>query len=161
MPAEPELPMQFAAVIDKLDDLLADGKSMPLSSDVRVAREELYDLIDQLRGSVPEELKNARWITKEREEMLGEARREAARVLEEAREQRARLLGRDEIAKAAEARARAILDDARARERDIRLGAEDHAVDILESLENYLVRFAGAVHRGRERLPSREAAQVA
>lgn len=153
--------MVFAALIDRLDDLLASGKSVPLSSGVRVDREELYEIVDQLRGSIPEELKNARWITKEREEMLGEARREAARLLEEAREQRARLLGKEEIAKAAESRARALLDDARARERDIRLGAEDHALDILESLENYLVKFAGAVQRGRDRLPSRQAAPVA
>ena len=144
--------MEFAALIDKLDDMVANSRQVPLSADVRVEREAMLRLVDQLRSAIPEELKDARWIAKEREEMLAEARRAGVRMLEEAREERARLLGRDEIAKAAEQRAAKILDDARRREREIRLGAEDYAADILESLETYLSKFAGAVQRGRDRL---------
>ena len=156
--------MEFTTLIDRLDDLLANSKQVPLSGDVRVDKEAICVIIDQLRGAIPDELKDARWIAKEREEMFAEAKRTGVRMLEEAREERARLLGREEIAKGAEQRANRILDDARRRERELRLGAEDYAADILESLDNYLGRFADAVQRGRHRLvergTSREAALV-
>ena len=75
-------------LIDKLDELVQNAKGVPLSQDqVRVDREEIWEIIDQMRSTIPEEIKQARWIVKERQEMLAEAKREAERVVKEAREQ--------------------------------------------------------------------------
>jgi len=76
---------QILALIDKLDELIHDAKRVPLTDDVRVNREKAYELLDQLRASLPEELKRARWIVREREEMFAEARRQAAQIVEDAR----------------------------------------------------------------------------
>ena len=149
--------MEFWALVDRLDDILTNAKQARLGGGVKVDKAEVAGIVEKLRGAIPEEVTQARWIAEKRGEMLAEAEREAARVLEEAREERARLLGRDEVAKAAEHRAGVLLDEARVLDREIRLGAEDYANGILEHLEIYLGNFRAAVVRGRERLTGREA----
>jgi cell division septum initiation protein DivIVA len=139
-------------LIDELDDTLNGAKSGIRSSHVKVDKEQTYAILDRMRATIPEEIKQARWIAKEREEMLEEAKRECERILEAAREERAKLVDPEEIARQAERRAERILDEARTRERQIRLAAEDYADGILGSLEGNLERFSGAIQRGRERL---------
>ena len=118
--------MDVLVLIDKLDDLVHNAKTIPLSDSVRVDKEEIYDILDQMRATIPEEIKQARWIVKERQEMLAEAKREQDRLLQEARE------------------------------REIRLGAEDYADEILNTLEVNLSKFIAAVQRGRERLQGKD-----
>src|SRR5919109_525237 len=124
--------MDVLVLIDKLDDTIHNAKPVPLTDQVRVDKEEVYDTLDQMRATIPEEIKQARWIVKERQEMLAEAKRESERIVE----------------------------DARAREREIRLGAADYADDILNTLEVNLTKFIAAVQRGRDRLQGREEAEV-
>ena len=152
--------MDVLVLIDKLDDLVHNAKQLPLTDQVRVDKEEIYDILDQMRATIPEEIKQARWIVKERQEMLAEAKREAERIIREAREEQIRLISEEEIVKQAERQADEIIEDARAREREIRLGAEDYADDILNTLEINLQKFTAAVQRGRDRLQGREEAEV-
>ena len=72
--------MDVLVLIDKLDDLVHNAKTIPLSDSVRVDKEEIYDILDQMRATIPEEMKQARWIVKERQEMLAEAKKEAERI---------------------------------------------------------------------------------
>jgi vacuolar-type H+-ATPase subunit H len=88
--------------------------------------------------------------------MLAEAKREAERIVKEARERQQQLISQEEITKQAERAADDIIEDARAREREIRLGAEDYADEILNTLEVNLQKFLAAVQRGRDRLAGRE-----
>src|SRR5664279_3790092 len=118
--------MDVLVLIDKLDDLVHNAKPVPLTDQVRVDKEEIYDILDQTRATIPEEIKQARWIVKERQEMLAEAKREAERIVTEARE------------------------------REIRLGAEDYADEILNTLEVNLTKFIAAVQRGRDRLAGKD-----
>jgi vacuolar-type H+-ATPase subunit H len=144
--------MDVLELIDELRGLVHGAKQVPLRDRVRVDRAKLYDLLDQMRSTIPEEIKQARWIVKEREETLAEARREAERIVEEARERQAQLIAEHRLIRQAERAAQDIIDDARAREREIRLGAEDYAAEILDTLEVNLSKFIAAVRRGRERL---------
>jgi cell division septum initiation protein DivIVA len=172
--------MDVLVLIDKLDDLVHNAKQVPLTDQVRVDKEEIYDILDQMRATIPEEIKQARWIVKERQEMLAEAKREAERIVKEARERQSQLISEQEVTKQAErivkeARERQsqliseqevtkqaeraaedIIEDARAREREIRLGAEDYADEILNTLEVNLSKFIAAVQRGRERLQGKD-----
>src|SRR3954454_4757907 len=109
-----------------------------------------------MRATIPEEIKQARWIVKERQEMLAEAKREAERVVKEARDQQARLISNEEVYKQAERAAEEIIEDARETERQIRLGAEDYADEILSTLEVNLDNPFSAVKRGRARLAGRD-----
>ena len=144
--------MDVLVLIDKLDDLVHNAKQVPLTDQVRVDKEEIYDLLDQMRATIPEEIKQARWIVKERQEMLAEAKREAERIVKEARERQELLISGEEVTKAAERTAEDIVEEAQAREREIRLGAEDYADEILNTLEINLSKFIAAVQRGRDRL---------
>ena len=119
-------------------------------------REQIYDILDQMRATIPEEIKQARWIVKERQEMLAEAKREAERIVKDAVRKQEELVSDQEVTREAERAAEEIVEDARAREREIRLGAEDYADEILNTLEVNLSKFIAAVRRGRERLQGKE-----
>ena len=144
--------MDVLVLIDKLDDLVHNAKAVPLTDQVRIDREEIYDILDQMRATIPDEIKQARWIVKERQEMLAEAKREADRLVEEARDKAERLASDQEVVKLAQRQADEIMDEARMREREVRLGAEDYADEVLGTLEVNLEKFTSAVRRGRERL---------
>src|ERR687887_2206839 len=94
--------MDVLVLIDKLDDTIHNAKPVPLTDQVRVDKEEVYDILDQMRATIPEEIKQARWIVKERQDMLAEAKREVDRLLAEAREQAVREASQTEIVKLAE-----------------------------------------------------------
>ena len=148
--------MDVLVLIDKLDDLVHNAKAVLMTDKVRVDKEEIYDILDQMRATIPEEIKQARWIVKEREEMLAEAKKEAERIIKDARERQETLVGDEEVTKQAERAAEDIVEDARVREREIRLGAEDYADEILNTLEVNLSKFIAAVQRGRERLQGKD-----
>jgi len=149
--------MDVLVLIDKLDDIIHNARSVPLTDSVMIDREEMYDILDQMRSTIPEEIKQARWIVKERQEMLAEAKQEAERLLAEAQERAERLASETEVVRLAERNAQQIMEDARERERETRLGAEDYADEVLGNLEINLEKFIGAVRRGRERLQGRPA----
>jgi hypothetical protein len=144
--------MDVLVLIDKLDDLVRSAKQMPLRSEVRVDKERLDDLLNEMRATIPEEIKEARWIVKERQEMLAAAEREAERILGEAHERQTQLVVEHHLTGQAEVASEDIIDNARVEEREIRLGVEDYADEILSTLEFNLSKFIAAVQRGRERL---------
>ena len=152
--------MDVLVLIDKLDDLVHNAKPVPLTDQVRIDREEIYEILDQMRATIPEEIKQARWIVKERQEMLAEAKREVDRMLGEAREQAAREASQTEIVRLAEQQAQEIVEDAQRKARETRLEMEDWADGILSTLEVNLERFLTAVKRGRERLHERSRESV-
>jgi cell division septum initiation protein DivIVA len=151
------LVMDVLVLIDTLDDLVHNAKPIPLTDQVRMDKEGIYDILDQIRATIPDEIKQARWIVKERQEMQAEATREAERIVKDAREREERLISDDEVTKQAERAAADITEDARGREREILLGAEDYADEILNTLEVNLSRFNAAVQRGRDRLERKDA----
>src|SRR4026207_1588269 len=71
--------MDVLVLIDKLDDLVHHPKALPPTHQARIDREEIYDILDQMRATIPEEIKQARWIVKERQEMLAQAKPGGAR----------------------------------------------------------------------------------
>ena len=137
--------MDVLVLIDKLDDLIHNARSVPLTDSVMIDREEIYDLLDQMRSTIPEEVKQARWIVKERQEMLTEAKQESERIVAEASQKAEQLAAQEEVVRVAERQAHEIVDDAREREREIRLGAEDYADEVLGNLEVNLDKFLAAV----------------
>lgn len=144
--------MDILQLIDRIEEVIDGAKSVPLSSNKMVDPDAIFDIIDEIRGQYPEDLKQARWIVKQRQEMTEEAEREANRILEEAQDRARGLVADTEIVRQAETRAAEIMDDARANEREIRLGAEDYADEMMANLEVNLGKMLTAVQRGRDRL---------
>src|SRR5438093_454826 len=91
--------MDLSARLQQLEQLVLEAKSMPLSSSVLVSRDELLQMILEMQESIPEEIKQARWIVKDREDLLGKARAEGERIVEQAHEDQRRLALKEEAAR--------------------------------------------------------------
>ncbi len=145
--------MDVLVMIDRLEELVDEARSFPgFGNTAMVDRDAAFDVIDQMRQTIPEELKQARWIVKERQSMLDEARSESDRIVKQSQEEAEKMTSEEEILKRAEQRGAEIMEEARRREREIRLGAEDYADEVLASLEENLGRLLEAVQRGRSQL---------
>jgi vacuolar-type H+-ATPase subunit H len=147
--------MEIMGLIDRLEDIIANGRKVPLTASVMLGEQDLYEVIDELRAALPDELKQARWIVKERQEMIEEADKESNRIIEEARARAELIVSEREVVKLAERKANDLIESAQAREREIRLGAEDYADEMLANLEVNLGKLLTAVQRGRDRLQGR------
>ena len=132
--------------------LVQTAKAMPLSASVLVSREELAELLQGALDHMPDELRQARWLLKERDEFLAEKSREADALLEEVRVQDERMVQRTEIVRQANHVAQRILDDANEEARRLRHEAEDYADQKLASFEIVLDRTMKTVQAGREKL---------
>ena len=144
--------MDLIERIDELQLLIEEAKGVPMSSSAVINREELLELLAQLKESVPEEVRQARWMSRDRDELLARARKEAERVVTEAAEQRDRLLSRTEIVSAANREAERIVDEGRERAAKLRVEAEDYIDQKLAAFEILLNKTLSTVSRGREQL---------
>jgi cell division septum initiation protein DivIVA len=144
--------MDLIERIEELQVLVEEAKAVPLSSSAVINREEFLDLLAQLKEEVPDEIRQARWMAKDREELLARARKEAERIIAEAREQRDRLLSRTEIVHAAQREAERITDEAKERAAKMQLDAEDYIDQKLAAFEILLDKTMKTVGKGREQL---------
>jgi F0F1-type ATP synthase membrane subunit b/b' len=134
--------VDLAGQIQQLEDMVKEAKSMPLSSSALLNRDELLELVDQMKASLPEEVKQARWVVRDREELLAKARRDAEKIVEEARAEQLRMATREEIVRRAEQESGRIIAEAGEEARTMRLEAEDYVDAKLAQFENALQRFA-------------------
>ncbi len=146
--------MDLIERIDELQVLIEEAKSVPLSSSVVVNRDEFIELLLQLKEEVPEEVRQARWMSRDRDELLARARKEADRIIADAREQRDRLLSRTEIIKEAEKEAERMDAEARDKAEKKKKEAEDYIDQKLAAFEILLNKTLGTVARGRSQLRS-------
>jgi vacuolar-type H+-ATPase subunit H len=93
-----------------------------------------------MRAALPEEIKQARWVVKDREQLLGKARKDAEGIIQEALEERSKLLSQEEVVKASVREAERILEEAREQARQIRHEAEDYMDQKLAAFEATLTR---------------------
>jgi hypothetical protein len=133
-------------------DEVAGARTMPLSSSVLVARDELVELLERALRRLPDDMRQARWLLREREEFMEDRQREADNLLEEVRAQAERMVQRTEIVRQANQVAQRILEDARQEARRLRHEAEDFCDQRLASFEIVLDRTARIVEAGREKL---------
>lgn len=144
--------VDFDAYLRRVRDLVDGARAMPMSASVMVNREELLDLLDEAIGQLPEELRAARWLLKEREEFIATAGREAEEILDAARAKAEHMVQRTEVVKTAERRARHIIETAEAEARQMRHECEDYCDQRLARFEHILQRTLANVARGRELL---------
>jgi len=140
------------SILHHLMDVIASAKSMPLSSSVMVSREEVIAIVQSALDSLPEELRQARWLLREREEFMAERSRDAEALMSEVRAQAERMVQRTEIVRQANAVAQRILDDANEEARTLRHQAEDFVDTKLAGMEIVLDRLTRTVQAGRAKL---------
>ena len=141
-------------------DVIATARTIPLSSSPMINRDEIIELLEEALNRLPDELRQARWMLKERQEYLTKTRREAEDILDAARAQAERMVQRTEVVRAAELRARQVVAAAENEARRMRLQTEDFVDQRLASFEIVLNRVAKTVAVGREKLNARARVQA-
>ncbi len=154
---EHRLPNPYAVpeveeLLEEAIELLAEARPLPMSTTVKVNRDELLHLLEQAQEKLPEELRAARWLLKERDDFVAKARQEHQDLIDEGRAQVGRMVERQQIVKAAELRARQIVAEAREEANTLKRQVEDYCDQRLASFEVVLNRTAATVQKGRERL---------
>src|SRR5437763_6671014 len=125
---------------------------MPLSSTVRLEKDELLELLHEAIQRLPEELRQARWLLREREEYLAKVSREGDDIIAAARDRAERIVQRTELVREAQRLSRRIMEEAQDEARRLRHEAEDYCDQKLATFEIVLERTMKTVHAGRERL---------
>ena len=133
--------MDLTSRIQALEDMVRDAKSMPLSSSALLNRDEVLEVIDELKSSLPDEIKQARWVVKDREELLAKARRDAEAMVEQARAEQLRLASHEAVMQRAKEESERIVQDADEDARRLRLEAEDYVDAKLAQLEGTLQKI--------------------
>jgi chromosome segregation ATPase len=133
--------MDLSARIQQLEELVRDAKSMPLSSSALLNRDEVLEVITQMKDSLPDEIKQARWIVKDREELLAKARRDAEAMVEAAREEQLRMASHEAVVQRAQEEAERVVHEASEDGRRLRLESEDYVDAKLAQLESALQRI--------------------
>jgi cell division septum initiation protein DivIVA len=158
--------MDLATRLDRLEELVREAKSMPLSSSVLVNRDEVLEMIAEMKETLPEEIRRARWIVRDREELLAKARAEGDQIVEQAQEDQLRMARKEEIVARAAKEADRIVSEAEEAARAMRTEAEDYVDAKLAQFEISIQKIleasqgaSGALNRtldqvelGRERL---------
>jgi cell division septum initiation protein DivIVA len=136
--------MDLAARLEQLDELVREAKSMPLSSSVLVNRDEILELIAEMKEGLPEEIKRARWIVRDREELLTKARQDGEQIVEQAHEEQLRMARKEEIVARATTEADRVVTEAEERAREMRTEAEDYVDGKLAQFENSIRKILEA-----------------
>ena len=153
---DPYRPPQVEAILREARDIIENARAMPLSASSMVNKEELLDMIDEAMRRLPDDLRNARWLLKEREEFLAKVTREGDEILELARSRAERLVQRTEVVRTAEQTARRLVETAREDSRRMRLETEDYCDQKLKNFESTLGQARDVIATGRRKLQETE-----
>ncbi len=135
--------------------MVAAGKKLPLTNNVVLDQATVLELIDQLRVSVPDEVRQARRITEEAGRITERARDEGDTIVARAQEQAAQMLEERELVRAAQQRAGELIERAQAEAREVRRGADEYAAGVLIRLEGECIKALTSIKRGIDMLDER------
>ncbi|MGH2605267.1 MAG: ATPase [Anaerolineales bacterium] len=153
--------MDILHLVDRLEELFNESRPIPLTHNVIVDEDRILEIIDQMRISIPEEVKKAQQVLAQRDRILAQAQEEANRTIALAKQKAEELMARDAIVQAAQARAEQILAQARADGEAIRRDADDYILESLGALEAELNRLVGQARNGISKLTAdRQRSQV-
>ena len=143
-------------LIDQLEVLLSESWRLPLTTKVVVDEEECLNIIDQLRVSIPAEIKKAKRIQQESQKLVIQGQEEADRIIQIARSQAEQLVDEEGLRQQAEERVQAIVDQAMEQAKQIRFGANEYAMEVLSDLEARLLSMHSTLQNGISALHSRQ-----
>ena len=153
--------MDILHLVDRLEELFNESRSVPFTHSVMVDEERILDIIDQMRVSIPEEIKKAQQLLAQRDRILAQAKEEADRTIAIAQEKSRQMVERDSIVEAARGRANEIIDSVQADNERTKREADEYVLQSLSALEAELERILAQVQNGVRTLQSEKQNQVA
>jgi hypothetical protein len=140
--------MDILHLIDRLEELFNNSRAIPLTHNVIVDEDKFLDIIDQMRISVPEEVKKAQQVFSQKDRVMAQAQEEANRTLQLAREKADTLVEKEGLVQDAQRRASQIVDQAKMDAENIKIGADQYALDALMGLQTELERLINQAKNG-------------
>jgi len=146
--------MDILHLVDRLEQLVNEGRRLPLSNKVMVDEQKIWDLIDQMRIAIPEEVKKAKRTNQERDRIIAQAHEEAARLVDLKREEAAVLVSEHDLTKAAELRAATIVERAQRDVESLRADADEYVLQVLGDMAARLECALNEARNGIARVKS-------
>lgn len=145
--------MDILSLVDRLENLLATSRKMPLVNQIIVKESDIYAILEQMRTTIPEEVKQARRLLQEKERILAQAHAEAAALLARAREESERAMNREGLLRIAEERSQELVHRASEHSQELVRRAEEHSEQMKIEADAYV---AETLHNLKEHLMSVE-----
>jgi len=152
--------MDIQHLVDRLEQVLAESRRVPFSANLIVDEDRIFNVIDQMRVSIPEEVKRANRVEAEKERILAQAQEEADRIRDLAKMEAGELVRRDTVMMSAQQRAETILERARREAEMMRSESDSYVVEVLAKLEEDLLRSLSVVRNGMRRLEAELESEV-
>lgn len=144
--------VNLQVLIDQLEALVEKAPEVPLMGKVLVDADELFDLLDIIRTSIPEEVKRAEAVSSERDRMIAEGQEQAERMIAKAEEYAAQLVRNSEIYRQAEEESKLLIEESKRRAQEIEEGAAEYANQILANLHEALSKTLVVVEQSQKEL---------
>lgn len=130
--------MDILYLVDRLENLIASSRRMPLVNQIILKEGEILNIVDQMRTTIPDEVKQARRIIQEKERILAQAQADASALLTRAREETERAMNREGLLRTAEARSQELVRQAESQAQSLVQKAEEHSMQLKVDADNYV-----------------------
>ena len=144
--------MEIFTLLETLEDMLEKSRAVPFSSKCIVDKEEILDIIKEVRLKLPEELKQAKWVKEERQRILVEAQNEADEIIKEAENRIRSMIDEHEITRKAYEKKVEIIETANEMSREISKGTKEYADSVLAGIEVALQDAMKVIQNNRKEL---------
>ncbi|MBV9690826.1 MAG: hypothetical protein JO202_14095 [Ktedonobacteraceae bacterium] len=158
--------MDILYLVDRLENLIANSRRMPLINHIVVKESDMLSILDQMRTAIPEEIKQARRILQERERILVQAQQDASDMLAHAREETEHVLSREGLLRKAEEHSQELVRRAEEHTEQLQADADAYVVETLRNLKAHLMSIEGeldhtllSIEKGLESLEAQQCAQ--
>jgi len=144
--------MEILSIIETLEEVIEKSISVPFSGKCMVDREEILEIIKEMRLKLPDDIKQAKWVKEERQKILLEAQKEANNIIKDAENKIASLIDEHEITKKAYEQANEIVSNAQKNAREIRLGTKEYADNVFSKVEEILEETLEVIRANRKEM---------
>lgn len=138
--------------LNRLEEKLKSAKKLPLSEQCVVDRMELLILLDNAKKSLPDDLRRAKWLLDQNQNLISETRKEAEKIMREAEQEIAKMIDEHEITQVAQEEAQMIMEDAAVQSRQIHEEANAYVGKVLQDLEEQLTEMLVYVRKNKSQL---------
>jgi cell division septum initiation protein DivIVA len=148
--------MDILNLLERIEDIIEEASKFPLSNKVMIDKDEILEVINEIRLKLPDEINRASWVAKERQRILNEAQSEADELIEKVKEQQKYLVEDNEITRQAQKFADQIIQEAERKASDMKMGAYSYSDEILSKLQEKIREINSIIEQNREVLKNME-----
>lgn len=145
--------MKMEDLVNELQEMVNDAKGMPFANDkVMLSRDTVLDILDEIEDAVPTEVRQAKNIVNDRNQILSQAKKEAEEIIKQAEERRKAMINQHEITKQAQAQAVEILSEAKSKAAGVKKAANQYVDDMMKTVEDSLAKQYNEIKKTRQNI---------